>query len=748
MGGENPGEAVLMRNISVRKMNFRKKEASILFRKKMPAFALAFLLILGTAFPAFGASVSSVTFSGSLTNTVIVAGKDSIYSTKTHDLERLILQNITARVTYSDSTTATLAFAQYLDNITLWDASGNAVTAPQNLTAGNYTFRITIGSYKKECSFKVVDSISSVTDSFSVGSSFTDYGTQTRRLSVSTTGLVNLSLSGLSSSAFTWSLVGDGETSNPTNLAGTSTVEYLETGDYLLIIQPADDGASPLVSYTVTASTAEAAATFIGTSASPAYAVGTLLSAATVCYDIFNSTYIRLTYTSGTRDIPEGSWQDSGAVTISTVNTATGAKAADLCSFSGSTSSLASGNYNMKVYYNGTLVTTGSFSISGYASLTGSNTVTTTAAFKQTGFTSDVYVRFDSAGGYYTFSTSGINNPIMSIYASDGTAVVTNIYDPYASRVLAKGTYYIKLTSISFSWEDDSEAISLSVADTSISSLTVTGTSAGFLIENFDAVCTSEALVESVVCRGLGLSFSAGGTANTIPNSEWSAYGITASVKTNSGNGTLVAEGTKLAAGSYGIYFTMDSVTTSSPLVFTVKAPDTVASEEGYSFTSSAGTTLPAAKTVGSIKDISAAFTVSDYRKYTVKVASSTGSSFGGTFEIMNASGKVYATLSEDDLGSYGTLTAALWQGTYYLVGNYSSDNSLTVTLTPAGYLLGDIDGDDDVSVSDLQMEAKKIVGLMTFTSDQEQRGDVDSDGEIMVTDLQMIAKIIVQIPI
>lgn len=112
MGGENPGEAVLMRNISVRKMNFRKKEASILFRKKMPAFALAFLLILGTAFPAFGASVSSVTFSGSLTNTVIVAGKDSIYSTKTHDLERLILQNITARVTYSDSTTATLAFAQ------------------------------------------------------------------------------------------------------------------------------------------------------------------------------------------------------------------------------------------------------------------------------------------------------------------------------------------------------------------------------------------------------------------------------------------------------------------------------------------------------------------------------------------------------------------------------------------------------------------------------------------------------------
>ena len=98
-----------------------------------------------------------------------------------------------------------------------------------------------------------------------------------------------------------------------------------------------------------------------------------------------------------------------------------------------------------------------------------------------------------------------------------------------------------------------------------------------------------------------------------------------------------------------------------------------------------------------------------------MKVASSTGSSFGGTFEIMNASGKVYATLSEDDLGSYSTLRRHSGRGRTTWSGNYSSDNSLTVTLTPAGYLLGDIDGDDDVSVSDLQMKPKKIVGLMTF---------------------------------
>ena len=146
MGGENPGEAVLMRNISVRKMNFRKRKRPSFSGKKMPAFALALSPLSSEQLFRLSVRPCLLYFRRLAYQYRHCCRKDSIYSTKTHDLERLILQNITARVTYSGHD-GNLP-SPVSDNITLWDASGNAVTAPQNLTAGNYTFRITIGSYK------------------------------------------------------------------------------------------------------------------------------------------------------------------------------------------------------------------------------------------------------------------------------------------------------------------------------------------------------------------------------------------------------------------------------------------------------------------------------------------------------------------------------------------------------------------------------------------------------------------------
>ena len=184
------------------------------------------------------------------------------------------------------------------------------------------------------------------------------------------------------------------------------------------------------------------------------------------------------------------------------------------------------------------------------------------------------------------------------------------------ARVLAKGTYYIKLTSISFSWEDDSEAISFRCGRPSISSLTVTGTSAGFLLKILTRSVHPKrwwkaSYAEDLACHFLRRhSQYHSGTVNGAPTAsrlllnkfrKWYSR----------------CRGTKLAAGSYGIYFTMDSVTTSSPACLHGQSPGYRGFGGRLFFTSSAGTTLPAAKTVGSIKDISAAFTVSDYRKTT-----------------------------------------------------------------------------------------------------------------------------------
>ena len=57
---------------------------------------------------------------------------------------------------------------------------------------------------------------------------------------------------------------------------------------------------------------------------------------------------------------------------------------------------------------------------------------------------------------------------------------------------------------------------------------------------------------------------------------------------------------------------------------------------------------------------------------------------------------------------------------------------------------LGDLNGDNKVSVTDLLMMKRKIVGMTETTKDDLKAGDMNGDGKITVTDLLMLKRKIV----
>lgn len=63
--------------------------------------------------------------------------------------------------------------------------------------------------------------------------------------------------------------------------------------------------------------------------------------------------------------------------------------------------------------------------------------------------------------------------------------------------------------------------------------------------------------------------------------------------------------------------------------------------------------------------------------------------------------------------------------------------------ITSAEYVVGDINGDGNVDVSDVNLAVLYILGKTQFTPEQFKRGDVNGDGVIDVTDVNAIVNII-----
>lgn len=58
-------------------------------------------------------------------------------------------------------------------------------------------------------------------------------------------------------------------------------------------------------------------------------------------------------------------------------------------------------------------------------------------------------------------------------------------------------------------------------------------------------------------------------------------------------------------------------------------------------------------------------------------------------------------------------------------------------------YVVGDINGDGRVDVTDVNLAVNYILGKQQFTPEQFKRGDVNGDGVIDVTDVNAIVNII-----
>lgn len=93
-------------------------------------------------------------------------------------------------------------------------------------------------------------------------------------------------------------------------------------------------------------------------------------------------------------------------------------------------------------------------------------------------------------------------------------------------------------------------------------------------------------------------------------------------------------------------------------------------------------------------------------------------------------------------IDSDGTLTA-LKCGRSFITAD---DDANTAVCTLTVYTRGDMDLSDAVDVVDLQNEAKQIVGLISFSTEEKTIGDMSGDGNIDVEDLQTIAKVIVHL--
>lgn len=57
------------------------------------------------------------------------------------------------------------------------------------------------------------------------------------------------------------------------------------------------------------------------------------------------------------------------------------------------------------------------------------------------------------------------------------------------------------------------------------------------------------------------------------------------------------------------------------------------------------------------------------------------------------------------------------------------------------GYILGDIDGDNRITIDDVTLLQKHIAGMITFTSEQFDRADINRDKNVDNTDLELLNK-------
>lgn len=57
------------------------------------------------------------------------------------------------------------------------------------------------------------------------------------------------------------------------------------------------------------------------------------------------------------------------------------------------------------------------------------------------------------------------------------------------------------------------------------------------------------------------------------------------------------------------------------------------------------------------------------------------------------------------------------------------------------GYILGDVDGDSRITISDVTLLQKHIAGITKFTDEQFERADVNRDGKVDNTDLELLNK-------
>lgn len=71
-------------------------------------------------------------------------------------------------------------------------------------------------------------------------------------------------------------------------------------------------------------------------------------------------------------------------------------------------------------------------------------------------------------------------------------------------------------------------------------------------------------------------------------------------------------------------------------------------------------------------------------------------------------------------------------------------------TQTPyAGYVMGDLDGDSKVSLSDVQIALKGALNIITLTDTQKKAASVISgNGQVTLQDVQMILKVALNISI
>ena len=85
-----------------------------------------------------------------------------------------------------------------------------------------------------------------------------------------------------------------------------------------------------------------------------------------------------------------------------------------------------------------------------------------------------------------------------------------------------------------------------------------------------------------------------------------------------------------------------------------------------------------------------------------------------------------------------------------YRITKINEDTTVTITTekseTPSGYLLGDADGDGEITISDATIIQRALVGIEVPASFNEAAADVDGDGEMTIADVTGIQRYLADI--